>query len=202
VRRTRAPQAANAILEGIEGEALRETTWDFLVNSAFRTDLFGRAPARLAPEAQSARLRSTTIALTCPPSEAFKSLENAGLEPTVFALARDNASPKRIDQLEADPAVAELGVGRLLEHIAILVGNDRAVPIPGASPVAVERCNRLNRDLVRILNQPRFMPLASPVAGAGVRLPLRVRAAVGLGAYGQIEPEWRAILKTFAIAAA
>jgi SAM-dependent methyltransferase len=183
----------------------REGVRDFLVYQSFRRDLFVHEPRRLSPEARGERLARQRIALTVDPEAVVYdaagegddvALTEALYAPIVGALAAGDGGPKAIGELFADPAVARLPPGLVVDAITVLVGSGRAHP--AQSPVAVEAarpaCRRLNAHLAdRARTSGEVRHLASPVIGAGVRVPRLEQLLLAARAQGLAGPDqWAA----------
>lgn len=194
--------AQRALFDRETTTAGRETLRDIIVHRMFRRDLFGRRAAPLSGAEQSARLRGTTFVLTRSPAEVFKLAKSDEAAPLVFALARDDGAPKRLDALEAEPAIAALPPGRMLEQLVVLAGAACVQPVQsqGEIEAAAGPCRRLNQRLIAIDGRSPATVLASPLIGAGVRVSGEERMAIASGRLGQIEPDRRALLARLMIA--
>lgn len=161
----------------------RESVRDFLLHQSFRRDLFMRAAERLPADERGDRLARQRIALTLDPAAIrYDSpgkgddveLPQALYAPIVSALAAGDGAPKTIAGLFADPAVARMPPGLVLDAITVLVGSGRAHPAQSETEIAVARprCLALNAHLARrARTSGEVRHLASPVIGAGVRVP-------------------------------
>ncbi len=188
-----------ALLAGLADPIQRESVRDFLVYQSFRRDLFMRGARRLSAQDRGERLARQRIALTLDPAAVAYDVAGEGEEvaltealyaPIVQALAAGDGGPRSIAELFTDAAVARLPPGLVLDAITVLVGSGRAHPAQSddASAAARPACRRLNAHLAeraRTSGEVRF--LASPVIGAGVRVPrleqllLAARAGSGGG---------------------
>jgi SAM-dependent methyltransferase len=178
----------------------RESVRDFLVNQTFRRDLFVREARRLSPQERGERLARLRIALTVDPDAVVYELAGEGEEvaltealyaPIVAALAAEGGGPKPIAALFAEPGVARLPPGLVVDAITVLVGSGRAHP--AQSEVAVEAarpaCRRLNAALIaRAETRGEVRWLASPVIGAGVRVSRMEQLFLAARAGGSAEP--------------
>lgn len=198
----RAPPAQAALMARETSPVRREQLHDFLFRWTFRFDLYGRDAVVLDGAEQSARLRELAFVLARTPTEAFKAGKSDAVAAVVFALARDDGAPKRFDALEAEPALAALPAGQLLEALVALVGAGAARPVQAAADVeaSVETCRRLNRRVMELDSRQALSTLASPLTGAGVRLSREERGAIATGRLDKIEPERRALLARLMIA--
>ena len=200
------------VLNGLPLGVLRETVRDYLMNAQFRRDLYTRGAQRLSPLERLERIHQLRITLTTPETETLSSVD-AGLGkvslkeevygPVTAALAADNYSPKRVADLAADPKLAGLPPGALLESLAVLVGASRAHPAQSDEEIAVvaPRCRKLNDHLMeraRISGDVTW--LASPVIGAGVFVGRFEQMFLGARAKGEKKPaDWaREAWKTLA----
>jgi SAM-dependent methyltransferase len=175
------PQAA--LLDGLDDPIQRESVRDFLVYQSFRRDLYQSAPRALSPEERGARLARQRIALTVDPAAVAYdtpgegddvALTEALYAPIITALAAGDGGPKTIAELFLDPAVARLPPGLVLDAVTVLVGSGRAHPAQDEAAAQAARgpCRRLNAALcarARVSGEVRW--LASPVIGAGVKVP-------------------------------
>jgi SAM-dependent methyltransferase len=183
----------------------RESVRDFLVNQNFRRDLLMRDPEPLLADERGARLAAQRLTLTVEASSiAYDTpgqgddveLPEALYAPIVNALAADGASPKTIAGLYSNPGVARLPPGLVLDAITVLVGSGRVHPAQSEPEIAVakDRCRRLNAHLAaraRTSGEVRF--LASPVTGAGLRVPRLEQLFLAARAGGAKGPEaWAA----------
>jgi SAM-dependent methyltransferase len=188
-----------ALLAELPDAVQRESVRDFLVYQSFRRDLFMRAPARLTAQERGERLARQRIALTVDPATVVYDTPGEGEDvaltealyaPVIAALAAGDGGPKTIADLFGDPGVAGLPPGLVLDALTVLVGSGRAHPAQGELAIAAARpaCRRLNAHLAeRARTSGEVRHLASPVIGAGVRVPrleqlfLAARAAPGSG---------------------
>lgn len=198
----RMPPAQKALLARETSPLAREIQRDFLARRVFRHDLYGRDVIALDAAEQSARLRDQAFVLIKTPEAAFKAVKSDEATAVIFALARDDAAPKRFAALETDPSLAALPPGRLLEAIVALVGSDLARPVqaPEDAEAGLEACRRLNRRVIEMDGREPMSALASPLLGAGVRLSREERTAIVAGRAGQIAPARRALLARLMIA--
>jgi hypothetical protein len=187
----------SALLADLPDAVRRESVRDFLVYQSFRRDLFMRGAAVLSAQDRGEALARQRIALTIDPVAVVYDVAGAGEEvalteglyaPIIQALAAGDGGHKTIAELFGDPGVARLPPGLVLDALTILVGSGRAHPAQSDETIAAARpaCRRLNAHLLeraRTSAEVRF--LASPVIGAGVRVPrleqlfLAARAATG-----------------------
>lgn len=178
----------------------RESIRDFLVHQTFRRDLYRREAAPLAPQERGERLARQRIALTVDPAAIVWDAPGEGEEvaltealyaPIVAALDADGGAPKPVGALFADPAVARLPPSLVLDAVAVLVGSGRAHPAQSELAVEAARpaCRRLNAALVeRARASGEIRHLASPVIGAGVRVPRLEQLFLAARAGGAAEP--------------
>ena len=169
-----------ALLAELPDPIKRESVRDFLVNQTFRRDLYIRDPKPLTAQERGHRLAIQSIALTVDAAAVQYDVAGPGEEvaltedlygPIIAALA---GGPRAIGDILTDPDVARLPVGLVLDAITVLVGSGRAHPAQTRSAIEAARgpCARLNRHFAaraRISGDVRF--LASPVIGAGMRVP-------------------------------
>ena len=183
----------------------RESTRDFITYQSFRRDLFMREPQVLTAPERGERLARQRVALTVDPAAIVYDVAGQGEDvalteglyaPIVNALAAGDGEPKTIADLFSDPAVARLPPSLVLDAITVLVGSGRAHPAQSALAVEVARpyCLRLNAHLAkraRTSGDVRF--LASPVIGAGVRVPRMDQLMLDARAVSDQHPEsWAA----------
>jgi SAM-dependent methyltransferase len=192
------PEQARLLAE-LPAPIERESVRDFLVNQSFRRDLFVRDAEPMEADERVARLAGQRLALTVAPDAVAYDrpgegddveLPEALYAPIVKALGADGGAAKTIGGLFTDPGVARLPPALVLDAITVLVGSGRAHPAQTEADIASARepCRRLNAHLcerARTGGDVRF--LASPVIGAGLRVPrleqlfLAGRAAGGAG---------------------
>lgn len=172
--------AAQSELLGAMGEGvMRETVRDYMLNRSFRRDLFTRGARRLSPLERRTRLHATRIVLTIRPDDAPTSvqggageatLRTAIYQPIIDALAASEA-PVTLGALAADPKLAALPPGALIEAVAVLIGQGSAHPANSDAAIAAAepRTARLNAYLTdRARMSGEINHLASPVTGGGV----------------------------------
>ncbi|MDR3511073.1 MAG: class I SAM-dependent methyltransferase [Caulobacteraceae bacterium] len=171
------------MLAGLPDPLQRESVRDFLVYQTFRRDLYVRDARALAPQDRGERLARQRVALTVEAAAVAYDVTGEGEEvaltedlyaPIIAALAAGDGGPKTIAELFGDPEVARLPPGLVLDAIAVLIGSGRAHPAQSEVAVQAARapCLRLNAHLARrarTSGEVRY--LASPVIGAGVKVP-------------------------------
>jgi SAM-dependent methyltransferase len=172
-----------ALLADLPDAIRRESVRDFMVYQSFRRDLFMRNAAVLSAQDRGDRLARQRIALTVDPDAVVYDVAGQGEDvalteglyaPIIQALAAGDGGPRTIADLFGDPGVGRLPPGLVLDAITVLVGSGRAHPAQADETIAAARpaCRRLNTHLTqraRTSADVRF--LASPVIGAGVRVP-------------------------------
>ena len=173
----------SVLLASLPDAVRRESVRDFLVYQIFRRDLFMFEPVALTAEVRGDRLARQRIALTVDPDAVVYDVAGVGEDvalteglyaPIIQALAAEGGAPRTIAELFGDPAVARLPPMLVLDAITVLIGSGRAHPAQSDADIAAARpaCRRLNAHLAeraRTSAEVRF--LASPVIGAGVRVP-------------------------------
>jgi len=196
-----APQ--RELMNSLPYGVLRETVRDYLLNTQFRRDLYTRGAARLSALERLERLHQLRVTLVTPETETMSTVD-AGLGkvslkeeiygPVIAALAADNSSPKRIADMAADPKLAALPPGALLESLSVLIGAGRAHPAQTDEEIAVTepRCRQLNAHLIeRSRISGEVTCLASPVIGAGVIVGRFEQMFLGARAKGKKKPaDW------------
>jgi SAM-dependent methyltransferase len=178
----------------------RESIRDFLVHQTFRRDLYRRDGAVLTPQERGERLARQRIALTVDPAAIVWDAAGEGEEvalseplyaPILAALDADGGGPKSIGALFADPGVARLPPSLVLDAVAVLVGSGRAHPAQSDLAIEAARpaCRRLNAALTQAARASGdIRHLASPVIGAGVRVPRLEQLFLNARAGGGADP--------------
>lgn len=164
----------------------REGLRDFMVNQQFRRDVFVKgALAHTVLSAREAWL-DARFALSTPREEVVMkvagargevALQEAVYGPVLDALvaAGEAGRPAAVslrDLLRANPKVAELGMARLQQALAILVGAGHVQPCPADAIGEAKRresAARFNQAVIdRAADSSDLQYLASPVTGGGV----------------------------------
>lgn len=166
------------LLASVADPILRETVRDYLLNTAFRRDLFVKGPRMLSPAERTAVLKKQVFALKVPREDIpMKSPCNAGevelkaaiCNPLMDALAR---GPARLEQLLEQPGVADNGLASAVETLTVLVSLGFADPgiAVVASPEARGRARIMNDALCRAADEgSEVRVLASPVLGSVIQ---------------------------------
>lgn len=169
--------AYNELTDPMVKEAFKEC----FINPQFRCDLFVKKPyQRLSADERKAAWLSQTVMLTMPPAFIPQfvqgpreriALDQSICAPIVTHLARDNFSPKRVDELTS--LLPQRSVTEVIPQII------RLISLKAASVTQDELkadgvksdCRNLNRLILdRAVADGRINVLASPVLGAGVNL--------------------------------
>ncbi len=183
-----------AFLTGISHPVLRETARDYLVNQAFRRDIFTKGARRLSPAAQAERLDATRFALIAPPGKDLHlngplgdiTPRAATFGDIMTILAETVGAPRALGELRAHPLLAAETRATVDTTLILLAAAGYIAPVPEQPNSAArrERCLRLNAALCeRARWSGDIQHLASPVIGGGVavgrldQLFLRARAA-------------------------
>lgn len=188
------------ILAAIPNAILRETVRDYLLNTAFRRDLFIRGPRRMSASENLERLKQARLVLTTSQDDVGFSLQTPVgqlalkkeiYEPFVEMLAADDYKPKYIrdlsDRLDRDGAPS----GAAIEAAAILVGLGVVAPAQNDEDSAkvVGSCHRLNQHLIAQSVTPGCAEfLASPVTGGGIYVDRLQQMFLRAKAHGKQEP--------------
>ncbi|MBI4862638.1 MAG: methyltransferase regulatory domain-containing protein [Candidatus Riflebacteria bacterium] len=167
-----------ALVAPIQDPVLQETVRDFLVNKQFRRDGFVKGPRSLTEAERSERLRSLRFGLKVPRLDAPRRVRCArgevALQEDVYGplLDRMAQGPASLDELMRSPELAKLGLPRLLQALAILVGIGSAEPAHPSeiAATAAAPVGRLNDVLVdRAERIDEISVLVSPVLGTAVK---------------------------------
>lgn len=174
-----APQLA--VLSGIGQSVLRETVRDYLLNQAFRRDLYVRGARELSPSEQAQRLANVEFVLVnareLMPTKVTTHLGELQLkaevyEPIADALADDEMKPKSINELLAMQGLAGFDYHTILEALTILTALGFVHPTQSVQSVKDNTLSVASRLTGHILEQSRFsgqlLQLPSPVIGSGI----------------------------------
>jgi SAM-dependent methyltransferase len=171
--------AQSELLGGLGEGVMRETVRDFMLNRSFRRDLYTRGARRLSPLERRERLHATRIVLGIRPEDAPTSvLAGAGqamlreeiYRPIIDRLA-EAEGPITVGALAADPKVAALPPGAVIEAVAVLIGHGSLHPANSDAAIAAAqpqtaRLNAHLTDRARMSGQINY--LASPVTGGAL----------------------------------
>lgn len=165
------------MMASVTDPLLRETVRDYMLNTAFRRDLFVKGPRLLSAAERTATLKKMAFALKVPREDVpMKASCTAGevefkasvVNPLLDAMAR---GPARLEQLLEQPGVAENGLASAVETLAVLVALGYADPAIAMEPEA--RAFAVTRAINLALGQAsdeghEVRVLASPVLGSVV----------------------------------
>lgn len=187
------------VLDRIANPATRQSLRDFLLNTAFRCDLFTRDARRLPPEDVEARLKNVRITRTSLIQRqdglmGGAKVKKESLKPIIDFLGTDNGSPKTIGSVLATVRPATDLAMDTLGAIAYLVGNAFATPAQSDSEIerSAPTCAAINEALMaRSFDPGAVAVLASPVTGDGQPVNRLEQSFLRLRAKGITGPqEW------------
>jgi len=157
----------------------RETLRDYIINQAFRRDIFVKGAISLNPAEARERWLKTRFVLTNGRADVPKSVKGvlgeAALQPEFYDPILDGLAngARTVAQLADDPRVAGQGWDRLQQALCILVGGSQLQPSLDAAgdSARLESTKAFNRAIVeRARTSERWRFLASPVFGGAVYL--------------------------------
>lgn len=177
---------AQALIDGLSDDRMRETTRDYFLNRQFRRDIFVKGIRTLRPAERDAAIRDTAFVLTrhrdrCS-AAAPGALGEVQILPELFGplIERLDAAdgPVSVAGLHADTALSGFALGQVWEALLILANSGCVAPANGGVDAMVrERAQRLNRALCRrAATSGDIQHLAAPETGS----------AIGLDRIGQI----------------
>jgi hypothetical protein len=157
----------------------RETLRDYIVNQAFRRDVFVKGAVPLSPYEARERWLKMRFVLTTGRADVPMAVKGvmgeATLQEDVYVPLLDALAngARTVAQLVTDPKVAELGWGRLQEALTVLVGGAQLQPAldeagDAARLVGAKAFNRAVIARARSSDQWRF--LTSPVTAGAIFL--------------------------------
>lgn len=163
-----------AVVATFPDSAMQETLKDYMLNNAFRKDVFVRGLRKMSPIRQAEVLSQVGVALAVPRSACTTELKTSlgtfnGNAELYGAFCDALASrPHTLGELQAVPALAGHAITSLMEVAVLLANTGQAVAYlhaGGKSEAAV----RMNAALVRLLRYgDEYQVLCSPLAGNGV----------------------------------
>ncbi|HVK95914.1 MAG TPA: methyltransferase regulatory domain-containing protein, partial [Noviherbaspirillum sp.] len=171
-----------ALLESVPDAVLRETVKDYLRNTGFRKDVFVRGARRMSPARQAQWLEQIGLALTTARSKVTLELDLGigTLEvseelygPVIDALAE---RPHTLKELASLPTLQHESMAAIGEIAALLTGSGQAAPFfvsyrdADAGPA-----QRMNQTVVQRFHLDNFRPLASPLLGTAIDVPVGQR---------------------------
>ncbi|MGE0715839.1 MAG: methyltransferase regulatory domain-containing protein [Alphaproteobacteria bacterium] len=170
-----APETAKFVGE-LPAGPMRETVRDLVRNNGFRRDVFVRGPAPMTPAEWRDQVRVQRFAPMrrrdrCPLSVSFPvgkvDINAQAFDPLLDRLADGPASIAELGAL-----VGEAQDGVVLRRLVTLVAAGYAYPCPPDSDTDPAPAARFNRTIVREIaaGHPHDI-LATPVLGAGIRIP-------------------------------
>ncbi|KPF82565.1 hypothetical protein IP70_21540 [alpha proteobacterium AAP38] len=165
-----------AILNEIGDAVRRESIRDYLVNQQFRRDIFVRGSRTLPTPIASRQLLSTRfvlavnaadVPLTINTTAGQVKLHEETYRPVLDSLERGS---KTLGELLAEPAIAAVGVQRVIQVLTVITGTGHIYP---ALPQKGEarrrsRTDAFNKAVLEIAESSSDLQyLASPVSGSG-----------------------------------
>lgn len=165
------------LLGRLDEPVQRETIRDYLLNTRFRRDIFVKGPLRLNADEARARWMAQRFAMKVDRSEAPTKLKgplgDAELHPEVYGPVLDALAggPRTVEQLLAEPAIAELGMARLQQALTVLVGGRPIDPCLDAANDAerIARARDFNTAALQLAQGNKTATwLACPVTGSGL----------------------------------
>jgi 2-polyprenyl-3-methyl-5-hydroxy-6-metoxy-1,4-benzoquinol methylase len=158
----------------------RETLRDYIVNQAFRRDIFVKGAVPLTPHEARKRWLKTRFVLTTGRADVRMAVKGvmgeAELQAEVYTPLLDalaNGAARTVAQLVADPNIAALGWGRLQQALTVLVGSAQLQPgLDEAGDAArLAGTKAFNRAVIeRARSSDQWCFLTSPITAGGVFL--------------------------------
>lgn len=165
----------DAFLKTMPTLTMRETMRDFVLNQQFRRDVYVKGPVPLnAIESRDrwARMRfALTVRRDVVPLKIKGALGEATLKEEIYKPILDGLAngPRTPDELMSDPAIAAMGLLRVIQATTILVGAGHLQPSLNADGDA-DRTAHTQSFNTAVMNRARssddLQSLASPVTGA------------------------------------
>lgn len=174
------PQA-QALIDGLSDDRMRETTRDYFLNRQFRRDIFIKGARMLSRAERDAQIRDTAFLLTrhvahCS-SAAPGALEEAHILPEIYepllALLNGATGPMRVADIHGDARLSAFTLGQLWEALLILTNSGCVAPaVPGGvDPAIRDTAHRLNRAICRRAATSGDVGfLAAPETGSAIGL--------------------------------
>ncbi len=164
-------------LAGIDNVALRQTTRDHIIDQQFRRDLFIKGPVRLPAHRIREKWLDTRFALSALSAKIPRELRGmrhmVKLQSTVYdpLIAALEQGPRSLREIAGEPALAKIGVNRLIQAITMLAAAGvchPCLPEQGLAErkLSTDRFNRAVAEHARF--ERKFGSFASPVTGGGV----------------------------------
>jgi SAM-dependent methyltransferase len=164
-----------ALLNEIPDAPLRETFKDYLLNTAFRKDVFVRGARKMSTARQTECLQQFGLALVVPRGDATLKLklpfgEVGGKDevygPVLDALAK---MPHSLSELAALPALKGQSLSTLGQVATLLTASNQTAIYFSGAKVIVDGAHKMNRSLAgQTRYGDEFHVLASPLLGSGV----------------------------------
>ena len=172
---------AQALIDGLSDDRMRETTRDYFLNRQFRRDIFVKGARMLTKAERDAAIRDTAFLLSrhaahCSDA-APGALSQAHILPDIYgpliALLDAASGPLRVSEMHADARLARFSLAQIWEALLILVNGGCVAPaVPGGIDPAVRAtAHRLNRAICRraaISGDVGY--LAAPAIGSAIGL--------------------------------
>ena len=165
------------LLATIDDPVRRETVRDYILNTRFRRDIFVKGALPLNEDEARERWLGMRFALKVDRSEAPTRIKgplgDADLHPDVYGPVLDALAkgPRTVAQLIADPTIAPLGLARLQQALAVLVGGRPVDPCLDATgdDLRIPRARDFNTAALRLAQSNKTPAwLACPVTGSGL----------------------------------
>jgi predicted O-methyltransferase YrrM len=157
----------------------RETLRDYIVNQAFRRDIFVKGAVPLSPDEARERWLRMRFVLANGRADVPMSVKGvlgeAALREDVYAPLLDGLAngARSVAQLVSNPAIAALGWGRLRQALTVLVGSAQLQPAldEAGDAARLAGTRAFNRAVIeRARSSDRWRFLTSPITGGAVSL--------------------------------
>jgi SAM-dependent methyltransferase len=160
-----------ALLDTIPGVTGRETVKDFMMNTAFRADVFVRGARRMSALRRAQWLPQVGMALTVP-----REFATLGFTPETMSAKDDMAAPLLNHLANGPRSLAELASlpGQTVESIfhvlALLTTHDQGTPFfLSSAKASMEPAHRMNLAVAEQATlDDRYQALASPLLGTAL----------------------------------
>ncbi len=169
------PGALQPVLASSRDRGWQETIRDFAANKQFRRDLFMRGATPIHPAERVARIEAFQVALAIPRGDVtFKFQgplgETSGHEPIYRPIADALATgPKSLGALAALPELRDIGLGGVLQAVAMFVHAGHVQPLDPVSDTARSKTRVFNAVVAaRTVRGEQLNFLASAASGSGV----------------------------------
>ncbi len=170
-------QDQRKLLSEIDNVALRQMVRDHIVDQQFRRDIFAKGPMPLAKGAVQDAWLKTRFVLTRKAADVPRQVQGmrykVNLQPEIYdpVIAAMSRGPRKLRDMMGDPALAKLGLGRVMQALTFLMAQGTCQPCLPESGFAERKLqtdlfNRAVAEHAR--HEQKFSHFASPVTGGGI----------------------------------